>query len=289
MVAKEYYGRLLTLTQVPENDIAEAKRLDAIYQKEGQLICQRCASHIDPEWLLPNGKHYCRRCIVFGRLQEGDKLFYFPSPKRILQKPVLSWTGQLTPYQQTVSNQLLENYQKKKNSMVHAVTGAGKTEMIYDLMAHVLEKGASVALVSPRVDVCRELHQRLARDFTCSIDLLHADSPPYDGSPLVIATTHQLLKFYRHFELIIVDEVDAFPFVGNQILNHAVKQAQAPNGQIVCLTATSTKELELEVQRGHLTKIYLPRRFHGNPLILPRFYWQGNLMKALTKGRLPYP
>ncbi len=92
------------------------------------------------------------------------------------------------------------------------MTGAGKTEMIYNIVAYVLENKGHVAIASPRVDVCRELFLRMQRDFTCSISLLHAESEPYDGSPLVIATTHQLLKFYQNFDLVIVDEVDAYPF-----------------------------------------------------------------------------
>ncbi len=51
------------------------------------------------------------------------------------------------------------------------------------------------------------------------------ESGPYSRSPLVIATTHQLLKFYQAFDLLIVDEVDAFPYVDNPVLYHAVEQA----------------------------------------------------------------
>ena len=108
----------------------------------------------------------------------------------------MKWLGELTPYQAEVSEKLLKTYQKQKDSLVHAVTGAGKTEMIYKIVAYVLESKGNVAIASPRVDVCRELFLRMQRDFTCSISLLHAESEPYDGSPLVIATTHQLLKFY---------------------------------------------------------------------------------------------
>ncbi len=63
--------------------------------------------------------------------------------------------GELTPYQAEVSEKLLETYQKQKDSLVHAVTGAGKTEMIYKIVAYVLESKGNVAIASPRVDVCR--------------------------------------------------------------------------------------------------------------------------------------
>lgn len=226
MVPKEYYGRLFTEDQLPTDYYSEALILESMVKIDNQLRCKRCFSPIEEEWRLPDGKHYCRACIVFGRNQEGKQLYYFASKEADINFPVLEWSGELTSYQAEVSEKLLKTYQKQKNSLVHAVTGAGKTEMIYKIVAYVLETKGRVAIASPRVDVCRELHIRLQRDFTCSISLLHAESEPYDGSPLVIATTHQLLKFYQSFDLIIVDEVDAFPFVGNVMLNHAVKQAK---------------------------------------------------------------
>ena len=289
MVPKEYYGRLFTEDQLPTDYYSEALTLKSMVKNDNQLRCKRCFSPIEEEWQLPNGKHYCRACIVFGRNQEGKKLYYFASKEADINFPVLKWSGKLTSYQAEVSDKLLKTYQQQKNSLVHAVTGAGKTEMIYKIVAYVLETKGRVAIASPRVDVCRELHIRLQRDFTCSISLLHAESEPYDGSPLVIATTHQLLKFYQSFDLIIVDEVDAFPFVGNPMLNHAVKQAKKKTGQLIYLTATSTESLEEQVRVGVLEKHHLARRFHGNPLVIPQFFWQGKLQQSLSKQKLPRP
>ena len=219
MVPKEYYGRLFTKEQLPVDYHSEAFTLESMIKVDKQLRCKRCYSQIEEDWQLPEGQYYCRACIVFGRNQEGKELYYFPSKTSEIEFPVLKWLGELTPYQAEVSEKLLETYQKQKDSLVHAVTGAGKTEMIYKIVAYVLESKGNVAIASPRVDVCRELFLRMQRDFTCSISLLHAESEPYDGSPLVIATTHQLLKFYQSFDLVIVDEVDAYPFVGNVMLN----------------------------------------------------------------------
>ena len=42
--------------------------------------------------------------------------------------------------------------------LVHAVTGAGKTEMIYKVVAKVINDGGAVCLASPRIDVCLELY-----------------------------------------------------------------------------------------------------------------------------------
>ena len=71
---------------------------------------------------------------------------------------------------------------------------------------------------------------------------------PYFRTPLVISTTHQLLKFYQAFDLLIIDEVDAFPFVDNPVLYHAVSNAVTKEWEAHLLTATSTEELDKKVK-----------------------------------------
>ena len=155
------------------------------------------------------------------------------------------------------------------------------------MIAEVIDRGGAVCLASPRIDVCLELYRRLKLDFACPISLLHGESEPYFRSPLVIATTHQLLKFYRAFDLLIVDEVDAFPYVDNPVLYHAVKQSVKEEETTIFLTATSTDELDKKVQKGELKRLSLPRRFHGNPLIVPQKVWLADFQKYLSKKKLP--
>ena len=125
MVPKEYYGRLFTKEQLPVDYHSEAFTLESMIKVDKQLRCKRCYSQIEEDWQLPGGQYYCRACIVFGRNQEGKELYYFPSKTSEIEFPVLKWLGELTPYQAEVSEKLLETYQKQKDSLVHAVTGAG--------------------------------------------------------------------------------------------------------------------------------------------------------------------
>ncbi|MDU4225982.1 MAG: helicase-related protein, partial [Streptococcus sp.] len=50
-----------------------------------------------------------------------------------------------------------------------------------------------------------------------------------------------------------------------------------------------TVSLEEKVQVGVLEKHHLARRFHGNPLVIPQFFWQGKLQQSLSKQKLPRP
>ena len=279
-------GRMFTKAQLPAELQLYAQTLPAMKEEKGKLCCNRCGQAVDKErHQLPIGAYYCRSCLILGRVRSDEELYYFPQ-EEFPKADVLKWQGTLTEFQAKVSQRLVEAVAKRKDSLVHAVTGAGKTEMIYQVVAQVIDQGGAVCLASPRIDVCLELYRRLKIDFACDISLLHGESEAYFRSPLVIATTHQLLKFYRAFDLLIVDEVDAFPYVDNPMLYHAVHQAVKEQGTKIFLTATSTDELDKRVSKGELSRLSLPRRFHGNPLIVPQKVWLENFQKYLNQKKL---
>lgn len=284
-VNPNYLGRLFTENELSEEDRQLAEKLPAMRKEKGKLFCQRCNSPILEEWYLPIDAYYCRECLLMKRVRSDQALYYFPQ-EDFPKQDVLKWRGQLTPFQDMVSKGLLQAVDKKEETLVHAVTGAGKTEMIYQVVAKVINAGGAVCLASPRIDVCLELYKRLQNDFSCNISLLHGESDPYFRTPLVVATTHQLLKFYQAFDLLIVDEVDAFPYVDNPILYHAVKNSVKENGMRIFLTATSTDELDKKVRIGELKRLSLLRRFHGNPLIIPKPVWLSDFERYLDKGCL---
>ena len=280
-------GRMFTKEQLSDELQQIAHTLSGMKEEKGKLLCSRCNSLIDKEHsVLPAGAYYCRECILLGRVRSDEELYYFHQEAFPVSSS-MRWEGKLTTFQEKVSQGLLEAVEKRQNTLVHAVTGAGKTEMIYQVVSSILDKGGAVCIASPRIDVCLELYRRLKSDFLCPISLLHGESDPYFRSPLVIATTHQLLKFYHAFDLLIVDEVDAFPYVDNPVLYHAVNQAVKIEGTTVFLTATSTDELDKKVQKGLIKRLSLPRRFHGNPLIVPQKVWLSNLDKKIEVGQLP--
>ncbi|MGT2716654.1 DEAD/DEAH box helicase [Streptococcus respiraculi] len=277
-----YYGRLFTHHQLTAEERKQAQKVASQVDK----ACFRCSTVFDDKHRLPNGALYCRECILLGRVRTDEDLYTFPQQAFPPQNS-LKWKGRLTAWQQGISDALRQQFQAKKATLVHAVTGAGKTEMIYHVMADVIDAGGAVCLASPRIDVCLELYKRLQHDFFCPISLLHEGAEPYFRTPLVIATTHQLLKFYQAFDLVLIDEVDAFPYVDNPILYRAVENAIKEGGVTIFLTATSTNELDKKVRIGELHRLRLPRRFHGNPLVVPQKVWLSHFEKNLKKSKIP--
>jgi len=251
-VNPNYLGRLFTEKELTEEERQEAVRLPAMRKEKGKLFCQRCNSLILEEWYLPISAYYCRECLLMKRIRSDKALYYFPQ-EDFPKQDVLKWRGQLTPFQEKVSEGLLQAVDKQEPTLVHAVTGAGKTEMIYQVVAKVIDDGGAVCLASPRIDVCLELYKRLQNDFACDIALLHGESEPY----------------FR-----------------NTMLYYAVKNSVKEDGLRIFLTATSTDELDRKVRTGELKRLSLPRRFHGNPLIIPKPVWLSDFNRCLEKNQL---
>lgn len=275
---EHFIGRQVVVkaTEVEEYDREHFCVRPGMLLQEG-LICQRCGSGLDKqEHHLPSGKYFCSVCLQFGQLTSEDALVSILEKKasQFPREVVLTWQGTLTKLQQGISNRLLEAFQARKDGLLWAVTGSGKTEMIFPVIHHVLAQGGRVCVTSPRIDVCRELYPRLQAAFSLEkIILLHGNAEEsYVYRKLTVCTTHQLLHFYQAFDLIVVDEIDAFPYEGNPMLRHGLAQALQPTGQLLYLTATPPNHLLKEVQETFQIE-KLPMRFHKRPLILPECRW----------------
>lgn len=288
MKIEDTYGRLLTKSQMTDDLYKIAQEIPAIEKENGAYVCFRCGSVIDQKlWRLSEDVLYCRACIQLGRLRSDQKL-YAVAQQDFEGQEVLNWKGTLTSYQQEVSDGLIQAVKENQNTLVHAVTGAGKTEMMYQVVANSIKNGKAVCIATPRIDVCIELYRRMKEDFSCPISLLHGESEPYFRTPLVIATTHQLLKFYKAFDLLIIDEVDAFPYVDNPVLYKAAQNAIKKEGNTLYLTATSTDELDKKVKKKEVSRYSLPRRFHGNPLVVPEIKWVSKIRQKIEKEKIPH-
>lgn len=261
-------GRQWIASQEDSSILKGCSKIPAIENEK----CHRCGSQVKHR--LPNGKRYCRGCIGLGRIDEGDVLVrqtcdYFFEPK---ENGGLTWEGQLTQLQQTISDTLVQNFKQKKNSLVHAVTGAGKTEMLFKLIAQCMQNGQRACIATPRIDVVNELFPRFEAAFAkVKIGKYHGREFKEPGlEQLTICTTHQLLKFYQAFDLLVIDEVDSFPYAGDPQLHFAAKNAVKEDGVRVYLTATPTVDLLEEVKQGRLQILKLNRRFHGGLLPVPQ-------------------
>lgn len=291
-------GRKLLWQEIPSEYHAELEKKEikkeiSLSVVEQVIRCHRCGSeHSKKEYQIKNKYdtfYYCPACIGLGRIESKNYLYSIAAKKNKSRKIIFSWDGELTKQQGIISKKLVKAYKKGKHHLVHAVTGAGKTEMLFSVINYALEKGGRVAIASPRIDVCLELHPRFQAVFSEEdIALLYGKSKsPYSYTSLVITTTHQLLRFSEAFDLIVVDEVDAFPYAGNPVLEHATQSALKKRGCLIYLTATPSQQLFEKVEQKELKLSQLSKRYHGYQLPVPDCHFDFFLVSNFRKGKLP--
>jgi competence protein ComFA len=155
--------------------------------------------------------------------------------------------------------------------LIWAVTGAGKTEMVFPLIADELRHGGAVLIATPRKDVVLELQPRIKKAFPdhSLVTLYGGSGEQWDTGSITLATTHQLLRFWRKFDLVIIDELDAFPFHNNPMLEFAAKKCCKSSGRYIYLSATPPDELKKMVKKRRVLCATVPVRYHRHPLPVP--------------------
>jgi competence protein ComFA len=238
------------------------------------FICSRCQNQTLAKIGIKNGLAYCRACIEFIDVPWTP---ISKTPKVI--NLVIPYP--LTNAQLMISHQLLRCYQKQQSVMIDAVTGSGKTELVYHLMQRVISEGKNVGFVIPRTDVVREMVPRFQQIFPTLMitSVLGGHHDQLEGD-IVILTTHQIFRYQHYFDVLVFDEVDAFPYRDNQVLKAFVDRSV--RGMIVYLSATFTQGTlkEFKLSGGQVFHLY--QRYHGYPLPLINYAIHPFLLKWLT-------
>ncbi len=243
------------------------------------MECIRCGNTELALFYKHNDTYYCRKCIMFGRIDIGNELV---STK--LNKVNINYTYQLpfklTEAQISASKALIEYLSLKQNCLVFAACGAGKTEIAMEAINHFLNKGLKIGFAIARRQVVLEIAERLTSCFSCKVvAVCEGYREELDGD-IIVCTMHQLYRYYQAFDLLIMDEVDAFPYKGNLMLEKIAKQSC--KGLIVYLTATPTAEMLKQVANNELALIKLFARPHGFPIVVPKIYWLPKSLHLIT-------
>jgi competence protein ComFA len=208
--------------------------------------------------------------VAFSRLDAGAQ------PQiPVLKEP--AWEGQihldfaLTPFQQQASDQILDWLKQGESVFCYAACGSGKTEITFASIDWFLRHRQKVCFAISRRQVVLEIGARLQKAFP-GLDVVcvcEGYTSVTDGD-LIVCTTHQLYRYPGAFDLLILDELDAFPYRGNALLEHLA--AKACRGVKLMLSATPDEVSLAEIEAGRLKVARLFRRPHGQPLPEPRFY-----------------
>lgn len=228
------------------------------------MKCPRCYNEKATYLYELNGKYYCRKCISFSRI--------FIENKRMTKQMLYSQSQthyrlkfQLSLSQKRISNELLKCYKNKENAYVWAVCGSGKTEIVFQTIQYALNKGHRVCFCIPRKELVKELYVRIQESFKdIEIGLIYGGVCKNEDAQFIICTMHQLYKFENSFgfHLMVADEVDAFPFKNNEVLEEIF--ARCCLGTYIKLSATFQ---EADIQNGQL--LIMNKRYHQYDLPVP--------------------
>lgn len=186
-------------------------------------------------------------------------------------RPVtLSLRYELSGEQNALSRKIIENFDNGTDTLVYAVCGAGKTELTYGVIAEAVSKGLRVGFALPRRDVVIELYWRIKDAFpNNSVVAVYGQHTSALEGDIIILTTHQLFRYPNYFDLLVMDEIDAFPFKGNDVLIAMYKKSL--KGHCVMMSATPSKDILNEFKKPGHSILELRTRFHKKEIPVPKF------------------
>lgn len=227
------------------------------------FVCEKCGCS-DPKYFgIRKGKIYCRRCISFT----GNKVMPYSVEINADLKEKLTYA--LSDEQEEISTKTKEANANNKNVLIYAVCGAGKTEIVYRTIASNLAQGKQVGFCIPRKDVVIELEARIKDAFPSNkvVSVYGGHTEILEGD-IILLTTHQLYRYPNYFDLLIIDETDAFPFSNNEVLMHMFESSV--RGNYVMMSATPLDWMIKKIKKEGGVFLKLMKRYHGHPLPVPK-------------------
>ena len=204
--------------------------------------------------------------VEVGRLNHGG--MYRPELIKPLSQP-----------QQDAYNQILMSMMKKNVTLLHGVTGSGKTEIYIHLIKKVLEQHKQVLYLLPEIALTVQMMQRLQRIFGDRLGIYHSK---YSDAERVEIWQKQLSKYpydvilgarsavflpFQRLGLVIVDEEHETSYKQQEPAPryHARSVAIMLSGGIPVLLGTATPSLESyhNAKTGKYGLVELKERYQG--------------------------
>ncbi len=164
-------------------------------------------------------------------------------------------------------------------ALLDGVTGSGKTEVYFEIIAQALEKGGQVLVLLPEITLTGAWLSRFEKRFGIAPAVWHSNITPKQrrdtwhavlsgNARVVVGARSALFLPYINLNLIIVDEEHDSSFKQEDgVLYHArdmaIVRAKIGNLPIILASATPSVETYCNVVSGKFYHIVLPERFAG--------------------------
>ncbi len=164
-------------------------------------------------------------------------------------------------------------------TLLDGVTGSGKTEVYFEIIAQALEKGGQVLVLLPEITLTGAWLSRFEKRFGVKPAVWHSNITPkqrrdtwraiISGEARVIVGARSALFLpYTNLNLIVVDEEHDSSFkqedgVLYQARDMAIVRAKIGHCPIMLASATPSVETYCNVVNGKFYHVVLPERFAG--------------------------
>jgi len=184
----------------------------------------------------------------------------------------------LTDQQRGAVDTLIGSIEQNKfsSTLLHGVTGSGKTEVYFSAMSRVLLKGQQVLLMVPEIGLTPQLIKRVEQRFADPLVVMHSSlnesqrhsawwHAKQGNAKIVIGTRSSVFSSFANLGLIIIDEEHDGSFkqqdgVRYQARDVAIYRAKQQNIPIVLGSATPSLETYVNAKSGRYSLLQLSER-----------------------------
>lgn len=254
---------------------ARVKVLEFFLQKN----IQQEQESISEEYLLNTlkvSRSIIQTLVTKGVLIEDTSLEYRnPSALQGEQQKPLT----LNPQQQLVVDDICQRTDKKV-SLIHGITGSGKTEVYMELIAHVLSQGKQAIVLIPEIALTYQTVMRFYRRFgdkVATINSRLSDGERFDQfqkakqglAQVMIGPRSALFTPFPNLGLIVIDEEHESAYKSETMPRYhsrevAIKRAEMADAMVVLGSATPSMESYYRALTGEYTLYRLTRRASAN-------------------------
>ena len=194
-------------------------------------------------------------------------------------------TLQLTEEQKTAGQQLDSRFKTKDSmpTLLHGITGSGKTEIYLQFLKKVLDEGKQAILLVPEIGLTPQLIGRVKSRLYKNVAVYHSGlseawryhywEKMREGEiPIVVGTRSALFAPFPNLGAIIIDEEHDPSYKQGEggffynARDAAIVRAKMEKATVVLGSATPSLETYHNAKKGKYHYIYLPRRATGASL-----------------------
>lgn len=280
-VKTEWYARLLLDTKDKEA-VSNAFELTKKSIKQTNALLLMIQESKDTEWI--------RRHIIYKQAGSDQSVMNALEKKgliaqqefetsRLKQYDTTDETNQLSPLQSKALEEIEAN-DRLQPTLLHGITGSGKTRIFIELIEKTIATGGQVLYISPEITLTTYLTERLKGHFGTQLHPYHShlnSSQRVDiwdavksGFPIILGTRSAIFLPFQNLQLIIVDEehdeshknVNIAPRFNTR--DCAIVLSKITGSKIILGSATPSLESYHNAITGKYQHVKLEERYFNN-------------------------